>query len=323
MLVLIVDAGSDSRQALEDKLAGWGYQVAGVGNLTEARTRLAGEKNPGMIILASVEPPDDRLRFIQEIRQQRVEPYSYILVCLPPDQAADIKAVLDAGADDYLTNASKPQELKARVRAGRRIVQLREELFRARETIRYQLHHDPLTGVWNRAAIIEILHRELARVRRDGTHVGVIMAALDGLKGINDAYGHAAGDQVVRVAARRMRSSLRPYDEIGRYAGGVFLMVVPGSSPRNALKQAERLQLSISAQPMEIPPEGKPAPGPESHMSVTISVGVTVGTKQDQADALIRGAEEATERAKSGGANRIEQVASPHAILSPEDFSAA
>jgi diguanylate cyclase (GGDEF)-like protein len=139
------------------------------------------------------------------------------------------------------------------------------------------------------------------------------MAALDGLKTINDAYGHAAGDHVVRVAARRMRSSLRPYDELGRYAGGIFLMVVPGCYGRSALKQAERLQACISAHTIEIPAAGKLAQekGSRASMAVTISLGVTVGTGQDAAEALLRAAEDAVDRARSAGVNRIEESTIP------------
>ena len=262
----------------------------------------------------------DGLQLCRRIRALPHGDTSLIVVLTARDRPEDLQAVLEAGADDYLTNPSDAQELRTCVRAGRRIVHLREELLGAREMIRYQLNHDPLTGLWSRAAIIEILHRELTRSRREGTCVGVMMAALDGLKSINDVYGRAAGDQAVRIAARRMRSSLRPYDEIGRYAGGVFLLVVPGNDFRNVLKLAERVQVSISAQPMELPQLGKVSPVPDSDTRVTISVGVTVGTKDDEADAVIRAVEEATERAKNQGTNRIAQVANPHAILDSRDL---
>ncbi|MBZ5563867.1 MAG: diguanylate cyclase [Acidobacteriia bacterium] len=320
MKVLIAEADTVCRRALESLLAGWGYQTAGASNRVEALELLEREKCPGLIIVGGLTTLGERVQLIQEIRKQREEPYAYIIVRGAPNRAEEVKEALDAGADDYLTNPSDAQELKTCVRAGRRIVQLREELLRARETIRYQLNHDPLTGLWNRAAIIEILHRELTRSRREGTCVGVMMAALDGLKSINDVYGHAAGDQAVRIAARRMRSSLRPYDEIGRYGGGVFLLVVPGNNFRNVLKLAERVQVSISAQPMELPQVGKVSPVPDSDTRVTISVGVTVGTKEDEADAIIHAVEEGIERAKSQGTNRIAQVTSPHAILDSRDL---
>ncbi len=323
MKVLIAEADSVCRRALESLLAGWGYQTAGAGNRAEALDQLEREKSPGLIIVGGLATPGERLQLIQEIRKQREEPYAYVIVRGAPNRGQEVKEVIDAGADDYLANPSDAQELQTCLRAGRRIVQLREELLCARETIRFQLNHDPMTGLWNRAAIIEILHRELIRSRREGNCVGVMMAALDGLKSINDTYGHAAGDQAVRIAARRLRSSLRPYDEIGRYAGGVFLTVVPGCNFRNALKLAERLQTCINAQPMELPQAEKVPAIPESDVSATLSVGVTVGTKDDEADAVIHAVEEATERAKSQGTNRIAQAASPHAILDARDLGIA
>lgn len=320
MKVLIAEADSTCRRAVESLLAGWGYQACGAGSGAEVRELLEREKSPGLIIVGTLGAPGERVQLIQEIRRQREESYAYIILRGAPNRPEDIKEAIDAGADDYLANPSDAQELKTCVRAGRRIVQLREELLRARETIRYQLNHDPLTGLWNRAAIIEILHRELTRARREGSCLGVMMAALDGLKEINDVCGHGAGDQAVRIGARRMRSSLRPYDEIGRYAGGVFLMVIPGSNLRNVLKLAERIQIGISAQPMELPQVAKASPLPDRAMRVTISVGVTVGTRDDDADGVIHAVEEATERARSEGTNRIAQVASPHAILDSRDL---
>ena len=314
MTVLIVEADANIRRALETNLAAWGYKVLATPDRTEAWELLEKERLPLLVILGSMKEAGSTVRLCQDIRKSEEGPYVYILLLAAKGQKQEIIDVTEAGADDYVADPSDSHELKLRLRNGRRIVELRDELSRARENIRYQLHHDALTGLWNRAAIIEILQRELARVRREGTRVAIIMAALDGLKTINDAYGHAAGDHVVRVAARRMCSSLRPYDELGRYAGGIFLMVVPGCYGHSALKQAERLQACISAQPIEISPWGKLPQDKENptSMSVTVSLGVTVGTGESKAEALLRAAEDAVDRARSAGVNRIEEAPIPH-----------
>ena len=78
---------------------------------------------------------------------------------------------------------------------------------------------DPLTQALNHGAILEYLHRELARAHRDDVPLSLIMADLDEFKHVNDSYGHLAGDYVLVEVTKRFRACLRPYDAIGRYGG--------------------------------------------------------------------------------------------------------
>jgi diguanylate cyclase (GGDEF)-like protein len=162
-----------------------------------------------------------------------------------------------------------------------------------------QATHDPLTGVWNRRAIIEMFSNELARSRREGLSVGVAMADLDHFKRINDTYGHAVGDTVLCEAANRMRALLRPYDALGRYGGEEFLIVLPGCTPQDAVGLAERLRIGIGQEPVKIP---------GGLLEVTGSLGVVATDPLAMLDAtaLIRVADAALYRAKGAGRNRVE-----------------
>ena len=115
-----------------------------------------------------------------------------------------------------------------------RTAQLRSEtlaLAETREELELQATHDSLTGLWNRAAILEHMEREVGRARREGTVLGVVLADLDHFKQINDTRGHLCGDKVLREAAQRLESCLRDYDFIGRYGGEEFLILMPGCDP--------------------------------------------------------------------------------------------
>jgi two-component system cell cycle response regulator len=122
-------------------------------------------------------------------------------------------------SDDYLTKPFNAEELKARLRAGQRILDLEGRLVEVCESMRFQATRDLLASLWNRGVIVELLLREIHRSRRERTCTAVMMCDIDHFKSVNDFYGHAAGDDVLREVSRRLRTSVRSYDMVGRYGG--------------------------------------------------------------------------------------------------------
>src|SRR5581483_11100872 len=167
-------------------------------------------------------------------------------------QREDLILGLESGADDYLTKPFDQHELKVRLRAGTRILDLQRQLVTAREELREQATKDFLTRIWNRSSILDVLARELARGVREQRAVGVVLADLDRFKSVNDTYGHFAGDAVLREFTRRMIAAMRSYDSIGRYGGEEFLIILPGCDERCTGSQAERLRMALANEPMRI-----------------------------------------------------------------------
>jgi diguanylate cyclase (GGDEF)-like protein len=192
------------------------------------------------------------------------------------------------------------RELECQV--GERTQQLeneKAELARARAELQIQATHDSLTGLWNRAAILDHLQREAIRAMREGTPLAVALADLDHFKQINDNYGHLCGDRILREAALRLRNCLRAYDLLGRYGGEEFLIVMPGCDPGRSPERVQQLVASIC---------GAHFADPAGVFQMTCSVGVTVlrpGSKDVTMEDLLHCADNALYRAKTEGRNRI------------------
>jgi diguanylate cyclase (GGDEF)-like protein len=302
--ILIADDDPITRLILQTALTKWGYQVLAACDGDEAWKILEQPGSPQLAILDWMMPGLDGVQLCLALRKREVEPYVYVLLLTAKSDKKEIAQGLEAGADDYLTKPFDQSELKARLRTGQRIVTLQSELITARESFRLQATHDQLTGLLNRRAILEALEREFSRAQREETPLALIMADLDYFKDINDSYGHAVGDQVLREAAHRMQSAIRPYDAIGRCGGEEFLFILPRCTSCDALTLAERIQTVLGQTPVQT------EDGQLVH--VTMSVGVTVtptDTAPAKLDSLLALADAALYRAKRGGRNRTELAA--------------
>jgi two-component system, cell cycle response regulator len=298
MKILIAEDDQVSRRLLEAHLGKWGYQVVAARDGDEAWQILTSADAPRLAILDWMMPGVDGTELCRRVRSEGQEPYTYIMLLTALNGEENLLTGMDAGADDYLTKPFRVNELRVRLRAGRRIVDLQDELIAAREALRVKAAHDPLTGLWNHEEIIGCLQRELARAVRGGKTVAAIMADIDYFKKVNDNFGHMAGDTVLRSVAEKLHLGMRSYDALGRYGGEEFLAVLPGCEEEDAVALAERLRLSICCGPMDTA---------DGLIPVTISLGVAVSRVGDcDAGALMRAADQALYRAKEQGRNRVE-----------------
>jgi diguanylate cyclase (GGDEF)-like protein len=297
MRVLIADDDPISRRLLEATLGRIGHEVVAVADGLEAIRLMSQPDSPRLAILDGMMPGADGLAVCRAIRQGK-GPYVYILLLTARDRHEDMLAGLDAEADDFLKKPFDAVELRARLRSGERVLALQQHLLDAQEALRHEATHDRLTGLWNRAMIVDQLEREIARAHRQKEPLSVLMADLDHFKSVNDTYGHAAGDVVLREAGIRMVGVPRRYDLIGRYGGEEFLMLVPGCDLPAAALVADRIREAVAAAPIK---------AGENELRVTVSLGVAcTSSGHTTAATLLQAADEALYRAKAAGRNRVE-----------------
>ena len=299
MKALVADDNAGFRSVLERMLRKWGYDVVAASDGIEALAVLQADDPPRLAILDWMMPGLDGVEVCRRVREKNQEPYIYILLLTAKDTAEELVEGMEAGADDYLRKPVDSHELRVRVRAGRRILDLQAEVVQGREALRHLATRDPLTSLWNRNAMFDILSRELKRAKRESAPISLVMADLDHFKQVNDMLGHAAGDGVLQEAARRITSCVRPYDAVCRYGGEEFLIVLPGCDLADANQRAEQMRSAMSAASFQIP---------EGNVNLTCSLGVAASSGPAGFDAslLTREADEALYTAKHNGRNRVE-----------------
>jgi diguanylate cyclase (GGDEF)-like protein len=160
-------------------------------------------------------------------------------------------------------------------------------------------HFDSLTGLPNRALVNDRLRLETARARRSGKPFSVVLLDLDGFKAVNDTWGHAAGDEALKLAASRARSAMRGSDTVGRLGGDEFLAVLPETTAAGALALAQKLAALLR----------EPYPLRTGSGSMSASIGVACFPEDaDDEERLLQAADDALYRAKRHGKDRIERA---------------
>ncbi len=296
MRILVADDNQDSALTLAVLLRAWGYSPQVVHDGKAALACLREPDAPTLALLDWVMPGLDGIEICRQVRQDTGRPYTYVILVTGRGGKDQMVDGLNAGADDYLIKPIDTDELQARLHTARRILALQEQLLATQRLLREQASRDSLTGLWNRAMILEILERELARSRRERQPVAVILADLDHFKRINDTHGHLAGDCVLRQAGQRLRTALRPYDTVGRYGGEEFLVVLSGCGTSAALMLAERLRQAME---VELRTDRDQA------LQTTLSLGVSVWDGRATTEELVRAADDALYEAKRSGRNCV------------------
>jgi len=299
--VLVAEDDPLYRRALQRFLTRKGYGVHLVNDGLQALADATSPDAPRLLVLDWMMPGLSGPDVCRRLRAVPREHYQYILLLTAKHTTADIVEGLEAGADDYLTKPFNVHEFFARVHVGERMIKLHDSLLAAQEALRFQATHDPLTGIWNRGALFELLRAEAERVQRKGTSLSLFLLDLDHFKRINDDFGHLAGDTILHEVAARLSAAVRLYDIVGRYGGEEFIVAAAELKEERPHQFAERLRLAVSASPIR-----------SNNVSVPVTVSIGVANNDScvecSIEKLIQTADAALYEAKHNGRNRVEMA---------------
>jgi two-component system cell cycle response regulator len=295
--VAIVDDDAAIRRLVRLFMVRAGYKTLEYTTGTEAREAL--HRDPWDLAILDRKLPDmDGVTLAQELKSTQDFRTRYVIMLTGEAEQADKVEGLELGADDYITKPFQYPELVARVRAGQRIVDLQKELVETNKRLELLSITDGLTKLHNHRYFQDELARAFEESQRYQRPLSLAMIDIDFFKKINDTYGHAVGDDVLKGAARLYRDSVRSTDLVARYGGEEFAVMMPETSLQDAISFAEKIRNLV---------ESTPFATQAGDVTATISLGVASvpHSRVHSAKELIVAADKALYRAKKNGRNQV------------------
>jgi two-component system chemotaxis response regulator CheY len=254
MDILVINTDLMDRTVIQQVLQHSNHQVTFVENAGEAWKLIADGRFRFIIADASDQEGQSVHQLIQHVRSKpELVGQIYFLLILRKGQNGNLVTSLGAGTDDYLNKPIIPQELKARVSVGERILKMTATLSEAREQADFQPMYDELTGLLNQPAFYRVAQGELERARRTSGEICVIALDIDKFKAINEQHGKNIGDEVLQIVARIIREKSRPYDCIGRWDGDQYTLAFPGIVSTDAENITKRILSGVQASNISLP----------------------------------------------------------------------
>src|SRR5436190_2058147 len=260
--IAIVDDDPAIRRLLKFYMVRAGYETVECTTGEEARQMLA-TAAWDLAILDRRLPDMDGVVLAHELKSNRELRARYVIMLTgEDDQEAKVEG-LELGADDYITKPFQYPELLARIRAGKRIVELQKELIDANKRLELLSITDGLTRLYNHRYFQDELARAFDESKRYNRPLSLAMIDIDFFKKINDTYGHAVGDEVLKYVSRLFGESVRSTDLVARYGGEEFAVMMPETGLDDAVTFAEKIRHLL---------ESNPVPTQAAALPVTVSV---------------------------------------------------
>ncbi len=241
----------------------------------------------------------DGLRLCSQLRSAENTRRIPILVLVDEGDTTQLVKAMELGATDYISRPIDRNELLARAKS-----QIRQKRYanRLRQNMQKSVEMamtDAVTGLYNRHFLSTHLDNIMSKSNDSRKKVSLLMMDLDKFKLVNDTYGHAAGDEVLKEFARRISNDIRNIDLAARFGGEEFVIVMPETNLEYAYFVAERLRMSIANEPFEISSSEEP-------IKVTVSIGIALaGDKNSTSSKLLVAADLALYQAKENGRNQV------------------
>jgi two-component system, cell cycle response regulator len=297
-IVAVVDDDAAIRRLVSLFLRRAGYEVIELTTGEEARSRLKSE-HWNLAILDRKLPDLDGLDLCREIKSDDRFRNRYVIMLTGEADEQDKIEGLDLGADDYITKPFQYKELLARIRAGKRIVDLQSELLESNRRLELLSITDGLTRLYNHRHFQDEMVRAFDEALRYQRPLSLAIIDIDFFKKVNDTYGHAAGDDVLKTVARLFSDSVRSTDLAARYGGEEFAVMMPETDLGDATTFAEKIRTLIESTPIDTQ---------AGTVKVTVSIGLSSvpTTILNTPKEMIVAADKALYRAKRGGRNQVQ-----------------
>jgi diguanylate cyclase (GGDEF)-like protein len=296
--IAVVDDDPAIRRLVRLFLKRSGYDTLEFATGNEARAQLS--KIPWDLAILDRRLPDmDGMILCQELKANPEFKTRYVIMLTGEDEQEDKVEGLDLGADDYITKPFQYPELLARIRAAKRIIDLRKELLETNKRLERLSITDGLTRLYNHRYFQDALSRAFEESQRYGRPLSLAIIDLDFFKKVNDTHGHAVGDEVLKAVSGIFQDSIRSTDVAARYGGEEFAVMMPETESEAAFTFAEQIRVFIESTAIET------QTGP-LHVTVSVGVGSVPHAKIRSAKELIVAADKALYRAKRGGRNQVQ-----------------
>lgn len=307
--VLLVEDQASVRATLAGELRHVGVSEVLEAASADAALQLFKLRRPDLVLLDIRLPGgNDGYWVAQRMREAEPGGWTPIIFLSGLDGDLDVWRGIEAGGDDYLVKPVKPIVLAAKLRAmrrlrdmRRRLVELTEELHVANQHLNEMVEMDPLTGLVNRRGFDRILHSEILAARRDGVPLTLMLCDLDHFKRYNDTLGHVQGDACLKEVGRVLHDvCMRPRDVASRYGGEEFALILPNTPRSGAMTFARALGKLLKARAIA-------HPGSPNGETLTLSGGITtcVPDNGTSAETMLMRADEALYAAKAQGRDRF------------------